>query len=380
VRLSTFVDHTVRALSVISPEECFEARDLPTNGALFTGAAGHAFFLHEVARVRREPAALALAHKWCDYAEIVADEHPDGKLPNASNAVFTGRGGKAYVRTLVSALSNSEAATRRAARDFARAWDGALGIRPKMPLELMLGAAGFACAAHDLLCRCPQLPSRVAVTIQHVKTQAVQQILEGLEQPIGERLGELTPLAHGIAGQLLACVITAGPTPLLKTRIEEFVDLAIDEPPLMLWPKQIAKSGVGLQPASWCNGIAGIVLLICRAARVFESEYMMDVARRSASMTFRLRLPSTNPTLCCGTAGQALALAAYGDLSGDARFRRRSLDRLRQAVTDSMSLRLECLWQGRLGVALAALVTVSGERFFPVIEPPVLQSRRGGAR
>jgi hypothetical protein len=380
MRLSTFIDETVRALATTSPEACFERPGAASKADLFNGAAGGAFFFHEIARLRNDAEAADLAEQWCLYSEenFYDNDALSSRYPNRSRSVFQGKAGIGYVRILISTLLKRETETRRGVDIFKEAWDGTLGMGRDMPVELMFGAAGFVCAAHDLLQRCPRLPAALTDGLRQVEKQALGRVVEKLEQPLIDRRGERTAMAHGVASELFACLMGGGPRDLLNSRLVEFVDLAVDEPPLILWPARIAETGFGEWPDSWCNGIAGVLLLACRSVRVLQTNQYMNLAERIAFTTFRLNFRASIPTLCCGTAGQALALAAYADISGDECFRRRARERLHRAVRDSRnsaSLRLEGLWTGRLGIALAALVTVSGEMFFPVLESPAARNR-----
>jgi len=99
----------------------------------------------------------------------------------------------------------------------------------------------------------------------------------------------------------------------------------------------------------------------------------MKVARQAAESV--AILAGRTLSLCCGLAGQSVALQWYADISGDTRFARRAYDRISratQALEDTTSRKPSLgLWQGALGVALVAMSRLAGERSFPCIEPPL---------
>jgi len=355
----------------MAPQECFDRYERPANGALFTGAAGVAFFLHEVARVTGDSDALKQGGEWCRHAEtVVASAPPDPQFPNAEHAVFTGQAGRAYTKILLSALSGDDVACAKGIDGFLEAWHFTEKMGDSMPLDIIFGAAGFTCASHDILSRCHDLKFSRRGAVQDVASSSVKYLVQSLERPLPDRAGALTTLAHGIAGELFACFVAKCPRELLNARLDEFLQLSVSEPPLVLWPRAVGSPDYGFGPASWCNGIAGITVMLCRAAEYLESQRLFDVACRAAFTSFRFRLGSNNPGVCCGTAGQALAIAMFARVSKDRMFLQRAKSRLRQAIDDADNLRLETLWQGRLGIALAALIARSGPVFFPVIESP----------
>ena len=76
------------------------------------------------------------------------------------------------------------------------------------------------------------------------------------------------------------------------------------------------------------------------------------------------------PSICCGRAGQAIALQCHAQLTGDANAARRAYARLVGATRIDAEPFLP-LWQGTLGVALAAMTRLHGEQTMPFLEPPM---------
>lgn len=372
---TTFVDDTLNAILAISPQVCFETNEVPSRTDLFQGAAGVAFFLHEIARLRNDRRALVVADEWCSYAERLGPDAtptgPDGRaLPNSANAVFMGTGGIAYVRFLISLRAGDHSKVDRASDTFRTSWKETQKLQGSAAMDLMFGTAGFACAAQDLLDRGGPIPMSATTSLRDVVRESRGCIVNSLQRPLHAREMAGTALAHGVACELFAGLRTEGPHDLLTVRLREFIDLAINQPPLMLWPTKIGTGELGPWPASWCNGIAGILLLMCLAARKLPLHHFRVVARQAAITTFRLRAPAQIGSLCCGSAGQALALAEYANISGDEVYRGRARRRLNEAILRAPYLPLERLWQGRLGIAIAALTMRRGGHGFPVLTYP----------
>ncbi len=235
-------------------------------------------------------------------------------------------------------------------------------------MELFSGAAGFACAAGDLFTRRTTMPAESLDAIGQVRRESLAHVVEHLSGPLSTRQGVSTGFAHGLSAELFVCLDCASAADVVEARLREFAELAVHQPPLTMWRARVGEPGFSPLPGSWCNGLAGNLLLFCRAAEILRSDYYRALAAQIAHTTFAVR--SADASLCCGSSGQALALARYARLSGDRRFRRRARARLDQALAQSRRLPLEKLWQGQAGVALTALRFMAGGGRFPVVESP----------
>jgi hypothetical protein len=103
----------------------------------------------------------------------------------------------------------------------------------------------------------------------------------------------------------------------------------------------------------------------------------MKLARQAAESV--AVLVGRVPHLCCGLAGQSVALQRYADVSGDASFRRRAhacIARAVRALEQTVPRKPPIgLWQGALGIALVAMSRAARERSFPCLEAPSLGLR-----
>jgi lanthionine synthetase-like protein len=247
---------------------------------------------------------------------------------------------------------------------FVDAWNGTAAMGGDMPFEVHRGAAGFACAATDLLRGVTDLRPAERDGLVRVQVQSTMLVLGNLERPFPERSDEVG-MAHGVAGQLYACLRASAPSDIIARRMNEFVDIAIDQPPLIQWPAALDTRKLDWLPSSLCRGLSGVLILLCAAAQAFRSERFAGIAARAA---FMLRnLPPGHPSLCCGATGQANAVNHYAALSGCSTSRRWARARLRWAA-EAASLPPFELWQGRPGIALGALA-VSGKGALPLFTP-----------
>jgi hypothetical protein len=139
-----------------------------------------------------------------------------------------------------------------------------------------------------------------------------------------------------------------------------------DDEGFVYWPGTASHVDASLV-ASWCTGVAGHTLLWSEVARQTGTRADRDLAAECARTT--AFVPSGHAGLCCGLAGQSIALQRFADLSGDPRYARRAYERLVRAtaLADRDRSGDLLLWKGALGVALAALARLRGERLFPVL-------------
>jgi serine/threonine-protein kinase len=130
--------------------------------------------------------------------------------------------------------------------------------------------------------------------------------------------------------------------------------MATESDGLIAWPSKVGGAVPDPAWSMFCNGVPGQLMLYTAAfERTSEPEYRA-LARTCAQTVFALRTP--NPTLCCGTAGHALALDMYARATGDEQAHRWSRTRLRDAITtfQQAHTRTPSLFQGSGGVALLA--------------------------
>lgn len=368
--LPQFVSEVAGTLAESDPAVIFAAAALSKTG-LFYGAAGMAYFLLEAARGTRDAALIHHADRFCRFAESYADTAgPGGEagtvpgpLLNARRSISAGTGGVGYTRALIAASMARDDEVRAGVDMLAEAWAGTAALGREMAVELHFGAAGFACAATDLLLRLPDPPPSVTDVLARVQEESALHLVASLERPLMDR-ADPVGLAHGVAGPLYACLRVGVAPELIARRIDEFIDLAIDQPPLILWPSALDTRQPDDLPISLCRGLSGVLILLTNAAQALRSERISEFAARAAFML--RKLPVIPPGICCGAAGQAIAASQYAAISGCSTSRRWANARLRWAAARASVVEPPPgLWYGRAGIALAAL-TISGRGALPL--------------
>ncbi|MGO8992006.1 MAG: lanthionine synthetase LanC family protein [Polyangiaceae bacterium] len=370
--LAQFVDDVVARLET-TPVDLSHLAPEAVPGSIFTGCAGIAFFLHETARLRGRNDLVPLARRWLGAARTWGAAATPPEWNDHPFGVVVGRAGVPYVELLFWAREGDARGVLQAARaidDVSRDADGAEGER--RPTELLGGAAGVACAMRDVESRLPAggEHDEARAVIARVRERETARVMAKYARPIA--LGPLDPLgfAHGVAGELWALVTLVGASDeTVSARLRELQSTKqLDEEGLVYWPTSTGNETPNFL-GTWCNGMAGHTLLWCEVARQLGTDASMAFAGQCAeSSTILLDVTAG---VCCGLAGHAIALARYGAIASDARFKPRAYGRLTSAIRNAQRGRVTgflSLWQGTLGVALVAMRRMAGENGFPCIE------------
>ena len=365
--LADFVDRTVTHVRN-TPVDAAELPPGGVQGSLFSGAAGVAFFLLEMGRLRADPSLLPVARRWWALANAWAARATPDDWYGLPDGFLAGEAGVAHVDALLSAAEGDArrvlAAVERVDHVTAR---GATGAQFR-PGELVGGMAGVACLTRDLAARLHAPSGSIATStlLARVEARAVAS-LETDTTPAAE--AQTLGMAHGVAGELWVLLRAHGAGGVdMRRRLAELAALRRhDDEGLVHWARTPDEID---QVCAWCAGLAGQSVLWTDVARRSGNDDDASLARSIA--TSLAALPERTPGICCGLAGQALAFQRFADLTGDARFTRIAYDRLARAaaiVDTHRDLRLG-LWQGALGVALVAEQRLRGIARFPLLEPP----------
>jgi hypothetical protein len=342
-------------------------------GSILSGAAGVALFLHEAARLSGDDSLCVLARQWCEVAREWAERSTARSWGHSPFGLVMGEGGIAYVEALL-ALRDGErsgvfAAIERIERAAARVGETAGGFRPT---ELFGGAAGIACAVRTLEGRLPAASEYDAArgVLKRVGEKATRLVLARYAGALDPGPDEALGFAHGIAGELWSLVTLVGAGhPVVRARLGELGAVReLDEDDLVYWLPRRGSEETDML-GTLCNGMPGHTLLWCEVARQTRDPAAIELATRCAESTDVL--VTRMPTLCCGLAGQALALTRYAELSGDSGAAERAQARLLEAIERAWpaELPLLSLWQGLLGIALVCLETLHGKPTLPGLEP-----------
>jgi hypothetical protein len=346
----------------------FSSEAIP--GSLSSGAPGVAFFLHEAARLTGDDGLLDPARRWCAAGREWARRATRADWKDLPRGFLIGESGLAYVEALLCARDGDRKGVLTAVERMEQASDRMDDLRAGFRSnDLLGGGGGVLCGALDLDARLPPGPEHDAAreVLKRVRERAAA-ALEAAPREIGpsDPLG----IAHGLAGDLWALIAVRNPgDETVRTRLRKLAAVRqLDEEGLVYWLPSRSSTDHKLL-GTWCHGMAGHSLLWCEITRRTRNKESAEIARLAAEACSIMG--GLNPTLCCGLAGQTVALQRYADLSGDSRFARRAYDRLVRAIRIVESGVEESpfgLWKGTLGVALVALSRLHGERSFPCIE------------
>jgi hypothetical protein len=373
----TIEDFVERVLARVraTPVEVALLPPYAASASLFNGAAGVAFFLHEIARWRDDDGEiLVLGRRWCAAAREAPPRATPAARENDPLRFLLGEGALSYVEALFSLRDDDHAGVVAAVDRMGRAAACQPQIRRSRAMELFGGAAGIVRATSCLEARLPPVTGYDAsrCVLRRVREAAIGVLLERYEYPVAPDPNELLGFAHGIAGEAWALVEALGADhDLVRRRLSELASFReLDEEGLVYWPpNKVTTDGSLLE--TLCHGMPGHTLLWCEVARQSADEKALEFARACAETT--AVLGTANPTLCCGLVGQAVALQRYAEVSGDGRFTRRAAARLRRAIElagQANDLPLLGLWGGMLGIALVALGRLHGEQALPCLEAP----------
>jgi len=365
---------------------CDPARIIPKmekpRAPITAGAAGIALFFAEVARDARASRRSRTAERACMWLRASEKTHKDPRtaygfrgLPFSRSfgglGVFHGRAGVYTVAARVASVRGDVKGFRAAASRFIATWDAA-SKRKNFPNEIFSGVAGFIHAACDFEAQAVALGIEADDGVRRVGREAHARVYESLARvarrplPKGLRLG----YGHGLIGEVDAILAwNPRPTATVAAVLDQLLAQAVVEDELAAWPAHVGDEPGGWIWPTWCNGMAGHVYLWCRAYEVFLDKRYFTAARLSAQTTAYL-LPA-HPSVCCGLAGQALALHRYFRLTGDPAYRRHALARARRACAQAITLRKIGLsyFQGLAGIAhLAHMLHTERTPRLPLID------------
>ncbi|HEX8791764.1 MAG TPA: lanthionine synthetase LanC family protein [Polyangiaceae bacterium] len=351
----------------------WEERPFPA-ASLAHGQAGLAFALVEHFRLSGEARSLDRARQHVLAAQRLAERSsvdaftcargPASPYPLSvlEGGVFTGFAGIGYVLALVGSAQRDDEVVGEGVAMIDRGFALARESAPRVT-ELFAGLAGYVALAEDLARRGIVLPA-----VTEVGERAASLLIDNLgAQSPGECLGA----AHGRAGELLALVRhTTRDTERLSGWIEDQRARARRSGPYVLWPTRVGGPVPGNLWWSFCNGVTGQALLFTEACRVGPTrERLRDLAAGAVRSLEGIEMPAV-ANICCGAAGQAVALDHFARVAGEPR--ERAWARLDLARGNAETLDRWSLLQGRLGIDwLRLLADHRHPLFVPLLfEPP----------
>jgi eukaryotic-like serine/threonine-protein kinase len=268
----------------------------PPHGSLAYGAAGVvSVLLHPTTRARSSD-AVATAQRWI--AELAASRArsllgtPESGPTYNRSSLWFGAPGVHCVQVVAALAAPGRASATRAVRRFAAQL--ATGTATGAAADLALGAAGALVAV--TLLRAQRRDDPVLEPLAETLTAQVTASLWADETNWS--------FAHGWPGMAFAVLQQAH----LMGRAAPG-DLVHRLRVLAASPARERHPPGSVIRRSWCNGVAGRILLWVKAFELTGDRVFLDRARGDAAAIPEHCDPAM-PTLCCGTAGWAYALLA----------------------------------------------------------------------
>ncbi len=341
--------------------------------SLWTGSAGVVWFLYRAAMVRGDGELLALADGWIERSEQLWSDEGRAFYSAARGITpeHVGTASPFHTRSglhAVGALLARSRGDRKNLRRHLTAFLTAAGGRSPS-LDLTLGSSGLVVAATALF----EAASRHADAAG--EAALLKSFIERLGGELWNAVGGTESLAHcprlphlgmahGWAGLLYALLRAAqvcdnALSEGIVGKLEALADAAQPAGRGLLWPGTLGNSSaVGQTPdlaPGWCSGSAGYVHLWLAAYDRLGGDRYLALAERAGWAAWEH--PDSNPTLCCGTAGRALALAALYRHGGESGWRDRARALLARAgkIPGDPAGEGQGLFKGALGAALAAV-------------------------
>ena len=326
------------------------------------GAAGIAYAMYRIARIRGDPALLALSDVWASRATRDLDDeaafvNTDLQLTPVivgTISPYHTASGVHTVQALIAHAMGDVAAQQGEIKHFIAASEG-----PCPDLDLTLGRSSSLVAASLLRDTAPDHDKLLA--FGNGRLAGIWEEVDAFP-PIRDFAGiSYLGIAHGWAGILYATMRwaeasgTAMPASLPE-RLRQLADLAEHKGRGIRWPVYTETRLHALEPymAGWCHGSAGYVHLWMLAGRMFRDETYLVLAESAAWNAWEE--PDGNGSLCCGLAGRAYALLNLYRSTGESEWLRRARLLANKAAVGirGRDLPVDSLYKGEVAIAVLA--------------------------
>ncbi len=359
----------LRALYGLDSRALREFSLVPPQCSIADGASGIAYVLARTAELLHDAELLFAANAWI----AAAEQHASSKrafvswargstrrrIGFASSIVFS-EPGLLYVKSIIRSRMRDPTGADTAARQFLKLAKSRLS----RIADLHLGGLGLALAAKHLT-SCASSPG-LRSELSHFSRRIVRHAW--VKTGVSIRPNQVLGFAHGAAGQVFTAY-ACGEQKIASPLIERLREMAIPFQKALIWPVRAGSHRFWL---GWCNGLAGHLLMwtkVWQHSRANDDRELLD---RLASGVWKYRMQPGS--ICCGAAGQAIALASFSSAVGDAHLKRRTVDWLNSLRPRwSKEAPAQSLFQGKLGLLLARIECEYATRpQFPVYQQDAL--------
>lgn len=355
----------------------------PPTASLNCGAAGIAFGLLRLARIREQPEWLSAADLWItralqDAGSDAAFHQPTAARRPARYSVWNGAAGVFAVEAMVASVLADPARLERALTALVFAVDPVLEASSVRELDVTDGLAGGLIAVSLLLAEIDERRVRPLRRLGDRLLVEQWRRLDAFGAISGPDAPAVTGVAHGWAGFLFAtllwCRSSAAAMPGgAIARLHQLADSAEPAGRGLRFKASLAvRDRQGPRPywSGWCNGSAGQVLLWDLAYRMTGEQRFSLLTERCAWHAYEG--PERTASLCCGDIGRAYALIRAHRCTGDGDWLSRARQLAERAVRGHrpQPQYAHSLYQGDLGLAvLAADLERPAQAALPFFEP-----------
>lgn len=319
--------------------------------SLAFGASGIAYSLARTAELLRDSRLLLAADAWI----AAAERHASSKRAFISSAQRITRRtvgfaplafaepGLFYVKSIIRSRMRDPAGADAAARQFLMLAKS----RPSRVADVHLGGLGLALAAKHLTSCVTS--ARVQSELSSLSHRYV--MLAWAKTGTDIRRNQLLGFAHGVAGQVFATYACGDPK-TASLVVQQLRETAIPHQKAMIWPVRAGSRDFWL---GWCNGIAGHLLMWTKVWQHSHANEDRELLDRLAWGVRKYRMGRLG-SLCCGAAGQGIALASFFYATGDRHQKRKTLAWLHSLQPRwSRENHPQSLFQGKLGLIVARI-------------------------
>lgn len=347
------------------PRTTFEYRGPRSPSVSVTyGAAGIAYMLYRLACLRGDAKLLSLADQWAVKAAAHATDthafyHPDVKIsPETVGRIspYHTSSGVHTVQALIAAAMDDHLSLGVSIEAYLAA-----SSEPCEKLDLTLGRFSTVIGLAMLMDAVPEGEGKHLLAKEGDRRFAEAWAQVETMGPIATCKQEpYLGIAHGWAGFLYTALRWASakdcrPPETVESRLHELAALGEQHHRGMRWPFHLEARGATRHMGGWCNGTAGFLQLWTLAHRVYRQEWLLRLAEQSAEEC--AAAPGGVASLCCGAAGQAYALLALYNHTGEQRWldaaRRKALEGVQASSRTRGGEELPfSLYKGDVGLAL----------------------------
>lgn len=344
--------------------------------SFFHGASGIAYVFYRLSTIKKDPELLALADIWILKAKI--NQKNAGAFCNdevgmqdahvEALSIFHGKSGILIVEALIAHSQGNTNLFIEIVNQFIDLFDNKQFVKEdEFTLDPTQGLISNLLGISQLTSIGYQIsgfnPERLNSIADNIICNLVPLVHQSLKAKMPTQKNQFLGFAHGYAG-LLYIMLSVDSRIIIhyQKEIEECLEIleqqGICDDEFIRWPIGISESNLSIW-SGWCHGSAGHILLWSLAYKKYSNLRYKDNALKVGEYLWSSYYNS-NSSICCGFAGQSLALYKLGQVTNDEKWYKRGIHLANLALSQENNFVLEdSLFQGKVGLSLLAGETIS---------------------